>query len=64
MRFVVDFSIKYKQLVPDMEEGQLQVEVIVLQSQFSFKEQFLGAGRATDNLFKTAIDIKCHFSYC
>jgi hypothetical protein len=40
---VLDFSIKYKQLLPYIDEGQLQVEIIVLQSQFSFKEQFLGA---------------------
>jgi len=40
---VLDFSIKYKQLCPYIDEGQLQVEIIVLQSQFSFKEQCLGA---------------------
>jgi hypothetical protein len=41
---VLDFSIECKQLLPDTDEGQLQVEIIVLQSQFLFKEQFLGAG--------------------
>jgi len=40
---VLDFSIKCKQLLPDVDEGQLQTEIIVLQSQFSFKDQFLGA---------------------
>lgn len=41
--FVLDFSVKCKQLLPGINEGQLHVENIVLQS-FSFKEQFLGAG--------------------
>jgi hypothetical protein len=41
---VLDFSIKYKQHLPDIDEGQVQVEVIVLKSQFSFKEQIQGAG--------------------
>jgi len=59
---VLDFSIKYKHFLPDIDEGQLQVEIIVLQSQFSFKEQFLGAGWVKVNFLKIAIDIKCHFS--
>jgi len=60
---VLDFWIKYKQLLRDIG-GQLQVEMIVLQSQFSFKEQFLVAGWVKDNFIKTAIDIKYHFSRC
>ena len=61
---MLDFSIKYKHFLPDIDDGQLQVEIIVLQSQFFFKEQFLGAGWFKDNFLKIAIDIKCHFSCC